>query len=89
MTYTARMADRAADAAGAALVNQLHVGWDTAARAAPTSAGATFNQTSPIVTATVTVLEPSLSIAKTVSNSIPQPGQTFGYTLTLNNSNTV
>jgi uncharacterized repeat protein (TIGR01451 family)/fimbrial isopeptide formation D2 family protein/LPXTG-motif cell wall-anchored protein len=88
VTYTARVADRAAASAGTALVNQLHVGWDTAARAAPASAAATFNQTSPIATATVTVLEPNLSIGKAVSNASPQPGQTFGYTLTVTNANT-
>ncbi|HEU5270598.1 MAG TPA: hypothetical protein VFU36_11795, partial [Jatrophihabitans sp.] len=89
VSFTARVADRPSASAGTALVNQLHVGWDTAAGAAPASAGATFDQTSPIVTATVTVLEPSLAIAKTVSNNVPQPGQTFGYTLTLTNANTV
>jgi large repetitive protein len=89
VTYTARVADRAVDLAGASLGNQLHVGWDTAARTAPTSAGATFNQTSSIATASVTVLEPNLSIGKVVSNGTPQPGQTFGYTLTLTNANTV
>lgn len=89
VTYTARVADRVTAQAGVALVNQLHVGWDTAARAAPTSAAATYNQTSPIVTATVTVLEPNLGIGKSVSNSAPQPGQSFGYTLTLSNTNTV
>lgn len=88
VTYTAKVADRPSASAGVGLVNQLHVGWDTAARAAPTSASFTFNQTSPVVTATVTVLEPSLTIGKTVSNSTPQPGQTFGYTLTVNNANT-
>jgi large repetitive protein len=89
VSYTTRVADRPVSQAGAALVNQLHVGWDTAARSAPTSAAATFNQTSPVVTATVTVLEPNLSIGKAVSNNIPQPGQTFNYTLTLTNANSV
>jgi len=88
VSYTARVADRATAQAGVALVNQLHVGWDIAARTPPASAAATFNQTSPVVTATVTVLEPNLSIGKAVSNSTPQPGQTFNYTLTLANANT-
>ncbi|MFL6163229.1 MAG: LPXTG cell wall anchor domain-containing protein [Jatrophihabitantaceae bacterium] len=88
VSYTARVADRATAFAGAPLVNQLHVGWDTAARAAPSSAGASFNQVSATVTATVTVLEPNLGIGKTVSNSTPQPGQSFNYTVTVTNANT-
>lgn len=86
--YTAKIKDNAAAVAGAGLVNQLHIGWDNAARTAPTSAGFTYNQNSPIVTATVTVTEPNLSVAKSVTNTTPQPGQTFGYTVLVTNANT-
>jgi uncharacterized repeat protein (TIGR01451 family)/fimbrial isopeptide formation D2 family protein/LPXTG-motif cell wall-anchored protein len=86
--YTAKVKDNAAAVAGAGLVNQLHVAWNTAAGSPPTSAGNTFNQASPTVTATLTVLEPGLSTAKSVNNSTPEPGQTFGYTLTVTNANT-
>ena len=41
------------------------------------------------MTATVTVLEPNLSIAKSVSKAHPEPGQSFGYTLTVSNANTI
>ncbi|MDQ2957601.1 MAG: DUF11 domain-containing protein [Actinomycetota bacterium] len=88
VNYTAKVKDTAAAAAGAGLINQLHVAWNTAAGTPPTSAGASYNQTSPTVTATVTVLEPGLSIAKSVTDSTPEPGQSFGYTLLVRNANT-
>lgn len=37
-------------------------------------------------TASVTVLEPSLSIAKSVSKARPQPGERFDYTVTITNA---
>ena len=55
----------------------MHVAWDITAGSPPTSAGAGYDQLSPNVTATVTVLEPSLSIAKAVSKPHPEPGQSF------------
>jgi uncharacterized repeat protein (TIGR01451 family)/fimbrial isopeptide formation D2 family protein/LPXTG-motif cell wall-anchored protein len=87
--YTAKVANVAAAVAGAALTNQLHVAWDQTAGSPPTSAGASYDQVSPTVTATVTVLEPSLSISKSVNKLHPEPGQTFGYTLTVSNANTI
>ncbi len=86
--YTAKVKDNAAAVAGAGLTNQLHIAWNTSAGTPPTSAGTTFSQVSPTVTATVTVLEPSLSITKLVSNTTPQPGQSFNYTVGVNNANT-
>ena len=86
--YTAKVKDTAAATAGAGLINQLHIAWNNAAGAPPTSAGTTFSQSSPTVTATVTVLEPSLTIVKSVNNTTPEPGQTFGYTLSVTNANT-
>ena len=88
VSYTARVADRASAKAGFGLTNQVHVAWDGAARAAPSSAGATFDQSSQPDSAAVTVLEPNLSIGKAVSNSTPQPGQTFNYTVAVSNANT-
>lgn len=87
--YTARIADLPIATAGTGLTNSMHVAWDTAAQTAPTSAGATFDQTSTGASATVTVLEPSLSIGKGVSKAHPEPGQQFGYTLTVSNANTI
>ena len=88
ITYTAMVQDTAAAFAGAGLANQLHVGWDSTAHAAPTSAGYAFGQTSPNAAATVTVLEPALSLAKSVSDTTPEPGQSFTYTVTTTNANT-
>ncbi|MEO6703940.1 MAG: hypothetical protein ABI140_20570, partial [Jatrophihabitantaceae bacterium] len=86
--YTAKVKDNAAATAGAGLTNSMRVAWNTAAGTPPTSAGASYNQTSTPATATVTVLEPSLSIAKGVSKAHPEPGQSFSYTLTVSNANT-
>ncbi|HJQ02696.1 MAG TPA: hypothetical protein VJ851_13935, partial [Jatrophihabitans sp.] len=87
--YTAKVANVAAAVAGAALTNSMHVAWDLAAGSPPTTAGASYDQVSPTVTATVTVLEPNLSISKSANKAHPEPGQTFGYTLTVSNANTV
>jgi uncharacterized repeat protein (TIGR01451 family)/fimbrial isopeptide formation D2 family protein len=88
VTYTAKVADVAAATAGAGLVNGLKVAWDNTATTPPTSAGATFDDASPTVNATVTVLEPQLGITKSVSNQTPEPGQSFTYTVGVHNANT-
>ncbi|MDQ1722663.1 MAG: large repetitive protein, partial [Pseudonocardiales bacterium] len=86
--YSARIADSAGSNAGAVLTNSVHVGWDNAARTPPTGAGAAYNQLSSNATASVTVLEPGLSVAKAVSRLHPEPGQSFNYTVTISNRNT-
>lgn len=86
--YTARVADVAGASAGTLLANSIRVGWDNAARTPPTSAAAGFQQTSPSAAASVTVLEPGLSVAKAVSRLHPEPGQSFNYTVTISNRNT-
>jgi len=86
ISYSARVADVAAATRSAVLSNAAHVVWDNAVMTAPTSAGATFQQTSTNATAAVTVTEPVLSIAKAVSATTPQPGDTFTYTLSVTNS---
>ena len=87
ITYTARVADVATATAGAALTNRMHVSWDTAARTAPTSSNASFNQVSADATATVTVLEPGISVTKSVSSAHPEPGQRFTYSVAVRNAN--
>lgn len=86
--YTAKVADTAAAVRGAGLVNRMHVSWDSTSRTAPSSAGASFNQSSTDATATVTVLEPSLSIAKSAATTRPEPGERIDYTVKVTNANT-
>lgn len=83
--YSARIADVAAATAGAVLTQTVRVGWDNTARTAPASAGAGYHQVSPNTAASVTVLEPGLSVAKAVSRLHPEPGQSFSYTVTISN----
>ncbi len=87
--YTARVADVAAASAGAVLANSIRVSWDNAARTPPTSAGASYQQSSPNAAGALTVLEPGLSVAEAVSRLHPEPGQSFSYTVTVSNRNTV
>ena len=68
IVYTARVADIAAAQAGATITNSAHAAWDNSARTPPASAGASFDQTSVTASAPVTVIEPHMSIAKTVSD---------------------
>ncbi|MEO7262447.1 MAG: hypothetical protein ABI047_14510 [Jatrophihabitantaceae bacterium] len=86
--YSARIADIAGVSAGAVLTNTVHVGWDNAARTPPAGSAAAYQRLSPNVTASVTVLEPGLSVAKAVSRLNPQPGQSFSYTVTVSNRST-
>ena len=86
ITYSATVADVGVATRGAALPNQAHISWDTAPRTPPTTAGFVFQQTSTNSAAGVTVQEPVLSIAKTVSKAAPQPGDTFDYGLTVSNA---
>ncbi|WP_408668788.1 hypothetical protein [Jatrophihabitans sp.] len=86
--YSARVADIAGVSAGSVLPNSARVGWDNAARTPPAGAGAAYEQSSPSAAAAVTVLEPGLSVAKAVSRLHPEPGQSFGYTVTVSNRNT-
>ena len=88
VVYSAQVADVAAAKAGATLTNSAHIAWDNTALPPPTSAGATFDQTSSSASAPITVIEPSMSITKSVNATTVQPGQTFQYTLTATNADT-
>jgi large repetitive protein len=87
--YSARVADVAAARAGVTLTNSVHLAWNNTFQPnPPANAGASFDQTSPDASAPITVVEPSMSITKTVDDSTVEPGQTFTYTLHVTNANT-
>ena len=83
LRYTAVIdADRAANTAGTVLTNTARPVWDTTpGAAAPTSPSHPFPVTGPNTTATVTVSEPGVSIAKHSGESLPEPGETFQYSI--------
>ena len=90
VTYTGTVADTAGNKSGSALSNVATMSWNTTNGTDPTSAGATFTKSSASAaaarTAKVTVVEPSLTVGKIVSNAHPEPGSTFAYTLNVTNS---
>lgn len=88
VVYSANVADVAAAKAGATLTNSAHIAWDNTARTPPTSANAAFDQTSTSAGAPLTVVEPSMSITKSVNDTTVEPRQTFHYTLNAINANT-
>ena len=85
-TYTAVVADVPANVRGVPLTNTATVRWDSADGTDPTSAGTAFVRTSPGATASVVVQEPLLTVAKSVDDTTPEPGQDFTYTVTVSNS---
>jgi len=86
VTFTATVLS-AAGTAGDVLKNGAFLGWMRSNGSTPASAGADFDETAISPTADVTVLEPALTIAKTVSDTTPEPGQVFEYTVTTRNAN--
>lgn len=72
--------------AGDVLANTARLRWNQADRhTTVTDPAATFDQSTTPGTASVTVLEPDLSVTKAVSASRPRPGETFTYTVTVRN----
>ncbi len=70
------------------LVNGAQTAWfqtQDPSRPTPT-VDTTFDSYGVIRTATVTVLEPDVSVSKVVSDATPQPGDSFTYTVTFQNS---
>lgn len=86
IVYSALVADVVGNVRGTPLTNGARVRWNLTDGPDPTSAGATFDQSSATATATVTVTEPVLSIDKTVSDTTPEPGEAFTYTVAVTNS---
>ena len=86
ITYTATVLDVPSNKAGVARTNTALTAWFITPGHTPTSAGTAFDRTGSSDTATVTVVEPRLSIAKTVSDTTPDPGQPFHYSLVVANA---
>ena len=89
IVYTAKVAniDPTTPKRGDGLLDIATLKWDsTNTTQPPTSAGATFQQSSDPAQATVTVQEPLVTIEKAVSIAAPAPGDVFTYTLTVRNS---
>ena len=87
LTYSAKVADVAAAVHGASLANSARAVWNTVNGPDPTSAGATWSRTGTPSSVSFLVTEPQLTPTKTVSNPNPAPGDTFGYQVSVTNSN--
>lgn len=85
VTYTAAVADLAGIDRGDVLTNTARLGWNGTNGPDPTSAGATFNRNSSNATSNVTVIEPVLSVDKTVNDATPAPGAEFTYSVVVSN----
>ncbi len=88
VTFTGTVTSAVANIAGKVLTNTATLGWNDSAQADPANAASPFDRTGPVGTANITVIEPVLTISKSVSNTTPEPGQTFTYTVTARNANT-
>jgi uncharacterized repeat protein (TIGR01451 family)/LPXTG-motif cell wall-anchored protein len=85
LTYDATVLDVAAATAGATLTNTAQAAWFLTDGNTVTSVTAPFDRRGLPDTATVTVVEPSLTIDKVVSDPTPGPGEEFRYTITVTN----
>ena len=82
LTYTAVVADvTPAVVRGATIVNGASIAWNDT----PGGGQPPFNTADISTRATVTVTEPVSHLAKSVSNTTPEPGQVFSYTLKYTN----
>ena len=86
VTYSGRIADEAVNVAGRAVVNTAHTAWNVTDGRTPTAADFGFDRQSETDSATATVLEPRLSVAKAVTDATPEPTQRFGYTVSVTNA---
>lgn len=84
--YQARLADVPSNVAGADVTNRAQAVWDLIDRDDPVSADFDWQEQGDEARAVVEVVEPSLTIAKSVSDSAPEPGDLFTYTLDLTNA---
>ena len=85
ITYSAITADLPTVHRGDVVTNTAHAAWNVVPGPAPTSVTGPFDQVSVDAAANVTILEPVLSIDKTVAPVRPAPGQTFDYHLAVSN----
>jgi uncharacterized repeat protein (TIGR01451 family)/fimbrial isopeptide formation D2 family protein len=86
VTYQSTILDVPTNVAGRALTDTVQSAWFSTPGRTPTSSPATFDRLGSSASATVTVLEPSLTITKSVSDTTPAPGDTFTYTVRVTNA---
>ena len=86
VTYSGRVADQPVNVAGRTVVNSAHTSWNTTNGRTPTTADFPFDRQGAPDSATATVIEPKLTVAKAVSDATPDPTQRFGYTVTVRNA---
>ena len=87
ITYSTTVADTGSNVAGVPLQNTAQARWNQVDGATLTDANSVLGLAngSNQPTATVTVLEPSMSVTKAVSNATPTVEDTFTYTVTATN----
>ena len=87
ITYSTPVADIGTNTAGVSLQNTAQARWNLVDGATLTDANSALSLTngSNRPTANVVVIEPSMSVSKTVSNSTPSVEDTFSYTVTATN----
>ncbi len=91
VVFTARIDNIAGNVAGTNLVNTATLRWGSADQAFPAvglPANAFWDRATNTASATATVIEPALTVAKVVDSAKIEPGQTRTYTLTVTNSGT-
>ncbi|WP_083372002.1 isopeptide-forming domain-containing fimbrial protein [Paraoerskovia marina] len=87
VVYRGRLADEDGLSAGDQVVNDASTAWNLDADDPdPVDANGPFTETGQTATATASVVEPEMSITKSVSNTAPDPTEEFTYTLTLSNA---
>ena len=90
ITYSVRVDDIASNNDGVDLTNTAQARWDTVDR--PDTDVTTplypWENSGVANSATVTVIEPDVTVAKLASDDTPQPGEVFTYTLTIRNNGT-
>lgn len=90
ITYTAVVADESGNVPGANLMNTADTRWNADDTGDEVTVGNfdgyEWDRTGPEGSATLGVVEPSLGIAKSVSDATPEPGETFTYTVTVSNA---
>ncbi len=85
VVYTSVVTDVPTNVASKALTNTATMVWFATNGNNPTSAGDVWDRAGGSGSATVTVLEPALTITKTVDDPTPDPGQQFHYSVTVRN----
>jgi large repetitive protein len=84
--YTARVADTAVNTSGHVLTNVARTEWDITDQADPTGLPYTWNRTSGTASRNVRVIQPDLTITKSVNDPDPALTDTFDYTVTVRNN---